>query len=118
MSTVTYLGVEDSVNACDCCGKADLKKTVALDFDGEKKNYGVVCAGRALGTRTRTPADVAAAVAQKNELDRIKARVDHIRETQDVVYGRFYLSSRSLKTQMTIAAPSDLMVAQVYPPPS
>lgn len=50
MDNVTYLGTSDEVNACDCCGKADLKSTVALEVNGATVYYGVTCAANALRT--------------------------------------------------------------------
>lgn len=44
------LGITDSVNTCDCCGKTDLKCTVA--FEQEDLNivyYGRICAQRWYG---------------------------------------------------------------------
>lgn len=44
-----FLGMTDEVNACDCCGRTNLKSTVALSFDeAEPVYFGVVCAARAL----------------------------------------------------------------------
>ena len=44
------LGTDDSVNVCDCCGRNNLKATVAFETEsGEVVNYGVVCAARATG---------------------------------------------------------------------
>lgn len=43
------LGTDDSVNACDCCGRVDLKATVAFETElGEVVYFGVVCAARAM----------------------------------------------------------------------
>jgi hypothetical protein len=42
------LGISDDVTGCDCCGKSNLKKTVALDHEGAVVHYGVDCAARAL----------------------------------------------------------------------
>lgn len=54
-NAVKFLGTTDDVTACDCCGRSDLKSTVALSFnDGEAVYFGVVCAARALGTDSRT----------------------------------------------------------------
>lgn len=45
--TFTVLGTCDNVTTCDCCGRADLKRTVALD-DGEGVTYyGTACASKA-----------------------------------------------------------------------
>jgi hypothetical protein len=49
MSDVTYLGTTDDVTVCECCGKKDLKSTVAISVDGgDAMFFGVVCAARAL----------------------------------------------------------------------
>jgi hypothetical protein len=44
------LGTTDDVTTCDCCGRADLRKTIALAFDGavDPVYYGVTCAAHAL----------------------------------------------------------------------
>ncbi len=47
----TVLGTTDEVTACDCCGRSDLKGTVALcDHDNadETVYFGCVCAARAM----------------------------------------------------------------------
>lgn len=49
MSTYTILGTDDAVNTCDCCGKTNLKFTVAVDVDGETLHYGSTCATRHTG---------------------------------------------------------------------
>lgn len=44
-----FLGNTDEQTTCDCCGKQNLKSTVAIETDaGETVFYGVVCAARAL----------------------------------------------------------------------
>ncbi len=45
---IKLLGISDEVNNCECCGKANLKKTVVLDFDGGIRYYGSDCAALAL----------------------------------------------------------------------
>ena len=45
-----YIGMTDSVTACDCCGRSDLKRTMAL-YDavlGEEVYFGTSCGARAL----------------------------------------------------------------------
>ena len=49
MATCTVLGNTDEVTTCDCCGRTDLKGTVALELDGETVYFGVVCAARKVG---------------------------------------------------------------------
>jgi hypothetical protein len=50
---VKFLGISDESTTCECCGKRNLKRTVALDM-GEVGvvRYGVDCAARALGMRS------------------------------------------------------------------
>lgn len=45
----TILGTCDDVTTCDCCGKQNLKLTVALCFDGDDRTvyYGTTCAAKA-----------------------------------------------------------------------
>lgn len=44
------LGITDSVTTCDCCGKANLARTVAMELDsGEVVHYGTTCAARNTG---------------------------------------------------------------------
>lgn len=38
------LGIDDSVNTCDCCGKTHLKYTVVVSEGETVKHYGSVCA--------------------------------------------------------------------------
>ena len=47
------LGTTDAVTTCDCCGKSNLKMTVAMRLDdGEIVHYGRVCAARNTGKTT------------------------------------------------------------------
>jgi hypothetical protein len=68
-TAVKYLGNTDDVTTCECCGRADLKSTVALSFnDGEPVFFGVVCAARALATTSQTVR------AESRKADRERAR--------------------------------------------
>lgn len=52
--TVIWLGTTDEVTTCDCCGKKDLKGTVALSInDSDPVYFGCTCAARALGRTTK-----------------------------------------------------------------
>lgn len=47
------IGITDERTSCDCCGKADLKCTVAMETDsGDIVYYGRVCASRNSGKST------------------------------------------------------------------
>lgn len=49
-TTYTILGTTDEHSECDCCGRTELKSTVALQptDGGEPVYFGVTCAARAL----------------------------------------------------------------------
>jgi hypothetical protein len=48
-ATVRFLGTTDDVTTCECCGRSDLKSTVALSIDESDPVYfGVTCAAHAL----------------------------------------------------------------------
>lgn len=50
MTKFAILGIDDSVTVCDCCGKKNLKCTVAMtDESGETVHYGRDCASKAMG---------------------------------------------------------------------
>jgi hypothetical protein len=53
IAAATFLGTSDEVDACDCCGRSDLKRTVALEVNGATVYYGVVCAANALRINTK-----------------------------------------------------------------
>lgn len=54
MSRYTLLGIDDEVTTCDCCGKRNLKCTVALESADGIVRFGRDCAARALGKRSTT----------------------------------------------------------------
>ncbi len=58
----TALFLDDSVNTCDCCGRTELKATVAMLLDsGSLVHYGQVCAARNTGkTRKQVTAEIRA----------------------------------------------------------
>ncbi|WP_454844869.1 hypothetical protein [Ralstonia thomasii] len=43
------LATDDSVNACDCCGKSNLKFTFAVEVSGEVVHYGSTCVTKHTG---------------------------------------------------------------------
>lgn len=42
------LGITADVTTCECCGRTNLKKTVALETDGRQVHFGVDCAALAM----------------------------------------------------------------------
>lgn len=68
LSNVTFLGTSDEVNTCDCCGRKDLKSTVALETEeGQTVFFGVVCAANAL---KRTAKEVKSEAKKADEAKR------------------------------------------------
>lgn len=77
--TGRFLGSCDEVNTCECCGKKNLKATVALSVDGADPVYfGVVCAARALKTEAKVVR------TESRKADQAKWRADQ--EARDVAW--------------------------------
>jgi hypothetical protein len=53
MNSIEILGTDDAVNTCDCCGKSNLKFTVAVSVNGEIMHYGSVCATKHTGKTSK-----------------------------------------------------------------
>jgi hypothetical protein len=74
MRQFQFLGTTDEHTSCDCCGKKDLKSTVAIRNleTGEDLFFGVTCAARALNLQVAevrkgtSTADKAARVAKQS----------------------------------------------------
>lgn len=65
MATYTTLAIVDDVNTCDCCGKSNLKSTVAMERDdGEVLHFGSVCATRHSGRDSKAIASEAVAALE------------------------------------------------------
>lgn len=81
--TVRFLGITDERDSCDCCGRRNLKRTVALDLDGEVVYFGTTCAAVALGLPAKEVA--ARAKTAQDEIDaaaRAKASAEREAATQ------------------------------------
>lgn len=75
------LGIDDEVTDCECCGKADLKCTMALsELDADGNEVGIVRYGRDCGARAlgwKVSADRAEKLARRtatlryDDLDRV-----------------------------------------------
>lgn len=47
-------GISDDVTTCECCGRTDLKRTIALESGtGEIRYFGTACAAHAMGRSGR-----------------------------------------------------------------
>jgi hypothetical protein len=93
------LGVDDSITSCDCCGKSNLKKTVALDAEGEIVYYGVNCAARALGFTdktysTRNASELVTRFNAREKLRQEKARLVAIADDYANKSGHAYVVTR------------------------
>ena len=87
MSAVKYLGTTDEVTTCDCCGRSNLKNTVALSLDdGDPVYYGVTCAARALKTSTK---EVRAGAKAADDASAQAAR-DKLRGAQEASTARWF----------------------------
>ena len=80
MKRYTYLGTSDEVTTCDCCGKSELKSTVAISDDeqGETLYFGSTCAAKALKVQL---ADVKRGTAAAD-----RAKEEAKRAAQEVLY--------------------------------
>lgn len=69
-----FLGSDDSVNSCDCCGRSELKATIALESlaTGEVVHYGINCAASAL---KQTAKEVKASTKSADEVKAAAKRV-------------------------------------------
>lgn len=58
----TALFLDDSVNTCECCGRTELKATVAMLLDcGNMVHFGQICAARNTGkTRKQVTTEIKA----------------------------------------------------------
>jgi hypothetical protein len=72
------LYITDEIDTCDCCGRTDLKATVAMQLsDGGILHYGRTCAARNSGKDQR---QIKQEIAD-NKQARIDAAFDELRET-------------------------------------
>lgn len=88
----TILGIEDSVNTCDCCGKTGLKFTIAVDMSGKVLHYGSVCATRHTGKESK--------VVRKEAKDAMTARREAAkREVREhPTYSAYYARMHAART--------------------
>jgi ribosome-binding protein aMBF1 (putative translation factor) len=67
-TTLKILGITDERTACECCGRDNLKKTVALDKDGVVVYFGTECAAKAMGrTKVQVEKDIRTVARQTAE---------------------------------------------------
>lgn len=66
---VTILGTDDTITTCECCGKTNLKHTVAVEISGVIHHYGSVCATKHTGVKNINKAIIDTRAALLKELD-------------------------------------------------
>jgi len=80
--TVVFLGTTSDVETCDCCGRTNLKKTIALMVNDFPVYYGSECAARALGmTAGKVTREV-----KKADSAKFAARVEHMSDVARAEY--------------------------------
>lgn len=78
------LGTDDSITTCDCCGRANLKFTVAIELDdGEVVHYGQVCAARNTG---KTQKVIRAEIATEAKRVREAAAAEYLSSAEHRAY--------------------------------
>lgn len=97
---VKVLGITDERTDCECCGKSGLKKTVALDFDGLVRYFGVDCAGLAVhGRKTRANATRVVNAANeyvRNEAMTTKHKLQRVRKDLNSALYAYIGTKRSM----------------------
>lgn len=82
----TVLGTTDTITTCECCGREELKKTVALrDDSGEITYFGVTCAAKAAKWTTKAM-NAAVKAADNAKAAEQQARQNAAREEADRAY--------------------------------
>ena len=77
------LGLTDTVNVCDCCGKSGLARTVAIELaGGDVVYYGTTCASTRHGVKTSMRA--------LSEISYYKSKAGSIAEFIKLMCGRGY----------------------------
>jgi recombinational DNA repair protein (RecF pathway) len=81
-TAMRMLGTTDEVTVCDCCGRKDLKDTVAFEReDGQVMYFGCVCATRAMSWTTKEVRSSArAADKAKADAERAAREIAHKEE--------------------------------------
>ena len=82
------LYITDEIDTCDCCGRTDLKATVAMQLsDGGILHYGRTCAARNSGkTQKQIKQEVyAEAAAAIGRADNIRREVENARHALNLI---------------------------------
>lgn len=87
------LGSGDDVTVCDCCGRKNLKITIALENEetGEQVRYGRDCAGKAIfGSKSKKNADNVTSEAKAVSVWKrvLEFNPDNFKKASDEVFQR------------------------------
>jgi hypothetical protein len=106
----TYLGTTDEVDTCDCCGKTNLKCTVAFEkVDGAVVHFGTTCAARHTGLKLNEWESKAREAKQAVERE-VRARIIATPEHKEVE--RVSAEARALK--LSPGTPFRTFTAQAF----
>jgi len=122
MSTPRCLGLTDEVTACDCCGRTNLKSTVAISLDGESDPvyYGSQCAERALagkGMIVKATALVNTAkeiTRLKTDMVRAKAELARFTDMQAQGHTRYVIGGKEIGAELGYLIESRKKDVQMY----
>lgn len=90
------LGVSDEVDACECCGRQKLKRTIALELpDGSATYYGTSCAAQALGWEAKT-VRAEARKAQQVKDDAAAAERSRVKDAECAAWFAFVAAASGL----------------------
>ena len=108
MTKTTYavVGTTDEVDACECCGRQNLKMTVMLVAAGSESvvYFGTECAAKAMRLTAKDVKGLI--VTARDEAGRRRAAAQ--KEAQDAYFGW-------LKERYGVAQPSDLFAVGISP---
>ncbi len=91
---IKFIGITDSVSTCDCCGRTNLKRTVALvKEDGSEVFYGTTCAAVALRL-TEYAVNASAVFAENNRRETVAKYNSALESAQGFTFALITFSSK------------------------
>jgi len=104
MGAPRFEGISDAVTTCECCGRTDLRRTIALSMDGESDPvyFGRDCAARALrwaGYRmTGKEAETQAAATERaqRELQWVAAALVRVEDMLAAGHQRYVIGGKEI----------------------
>lgn len=94
MATYRTLAIVNDVHTCDCCGKSNLKCTVAMESDdGDVVHFGTVCATRHSGRDLPT---IKREIQTAKESARAAARKEYVQSSEHLAAQLIMMAARRL----------------------